>query len=323
MSNSLEILQKTTIAVADTGDFKILEENATQDATTNPSHILKVAIDPKFQYLIDEACQFAKSKSDNIEEQIEWAADKVCVNFGIEILKRIPGRVSTEVDARLSFDKENSVKKALRIIEMYKTAGIDKQRILIKLGSTWEGIQAAKELEAEHGIKTNLTLLFSFAQAVACAEAKVQLISPFVGRANDWWAEKNGRKYTAAEEATSPGVVLVKRIFNYYRKFGYDTEIMGASFRNIDQVKALCGIDLMTMWPKFIDDLRVDQDTFSAVCTKAGADASDEVKLEMTEANFRWMHNQDRMAVEQVSNGIRLFAVDQGKLDDMLRKRLQ
>jgi len=323
MSNSLEILQKTTIAVADTGDFKILEENATQDATTNPSHILKVAIDPKFQYLIDEACQFAKTKSDNIDEQIEWAADKVCVNFGLEILKRIPGRVSTEVDARLSFDKENSVKKALRIIEMYKNAGIDKSRILIKLGSTWEGIQAAKELEAEHGIKTNLTLLFSFAQAVACAEAKVQLISPFVGRANDWWAEKNGRKYTAEEEATSPGVVLVKRIFNYYRKFGYDTEIMGASFRNIDQVKALCGIDLMTMWPKFIDDLRVDQDNFSAVCTKAGALASEEVKLEMTEATFRWMHNQDRMAVEQVSNGIRLFAVDQGKLDDMLRKRLQ
>lgn len=323
MSNSLEILQKTTIAVADTGDFNILEENATQDATTNPSHILKVAVDPKFQSLIDEACSFAKSKSSNIDEQIEWAGDKVCVNFGLEILKRIPGRVSTEVDARLSFDKEKSVKKALRIIGMYKDAGMDKSRILIKLGATWEGIQAARELEAEHGIKTNLTLLFSFAQAVACAEANVQLISPFVGRANDWWIEKNGRKYTAEEEATSPGVMLVKQIFNYYRKFGYKTEIMGASFRNIDQVKALCGIDLMTMWPKFIDDLRVDIDSFTAVCTEAEALKSDEVKLEMNEALFRWMHNQDQMAVEQVSNGIRLFAVDQGKLDAMLRNRLQ
>lgn len=321
MANSLDILQKSgTIVVADTGDFNILEECKPQDATTNPSHILKVATNPKFNHLIDDAVAFAKTKSDNPAEQLEWAADRVNVNFGVEILKRVPGRVSTEVDARMSFEKEKSVQKALRFIEMYKEAGVDKSRILIKLGSTWEGIQAAKILESKYGIKTNLTLLFSFAQAVACAEAGVQLISPFVGRANDWWIAKNGKKFVC--EATSPGVQLTTKIHNYYKKFGYKTEIMGASFRNIEQVKALAGLDLMTMWPAYIDELAADNANYSPPLSLENAKNSGEIQIHLDEAAFRWLHNQDQMAVEQVSNGIRLFARDQEKLDDMLRNRL-
>merc|ERR1719228_1028385 len=283
---SLEQLKASgTVVVADTGDFEAI---AKAGAT--------------------------------LDEQVEIAMDKLFVDFGAEILKVVEGRVSTEVDARLSFDKEAQVAKAIKLIKMYEAKGISKERVLIKLSSTWEGIKAAEELEAEHGIHCNLTLLFSFAQAVACAEAKVTLISPFVGRIMDWYKAKHSKTYEAEED---PGVLSVRKIYNYYKKHSYNTVVMGASFRNTGEVMALAGCDLLTISPKLLAEL----DNMSEDCPKKlsleTASSTDSQKLHLDEAGFRWLHNEEEMAVEKLSSGIRGFAVDAAKLETIIREKLQ
>jgi len=249
----LEHFKKHTVVVCDTGDFETMKKFKPTDATTNPSLILQASQLPQYKHLIDQAVEYARKQSSDVNEQISLACDKIFVLFGLEILKIIPGRVSTEVDARLSFDKDAQVKKALALIRAYEAEGISKDRILIKLSSTWEGIQAAKELEEKHGVHCNLTLLFSFAQAVACAEAGVTLISPFVGRIYDWYVQHKGVK--EFELLNDPGVLSVTRIYNYYKKYGYKTQVMGASFRNVNQIRALCGSDLLTISPQLLEEL--------------------------------------------------------------------
>lgn len=250
------------------------------------------------------------------EDKVSEAMDMLCVLFGCEILKIIPGRVSTEVDARLSFDCEASVQKALKLVALYEQFGIDKKRILIKLASTWEGIQAARILETEHGIHCNLTLLFSFCQAVACAEAGVTLISPFVGRILDWFVSNTDTKTYAAEK--DPGVISVTSIYNYYKKFGYKTVVMGASFRNVGEIKALAGCDLLTISPKLLSDLEQSNDVIEHKLSVANAKNSNIEKISLNEAQFRWMLNEDQMATEKLSDGIRKFAVDARKLESLL-----
>ncbi|XP_040826634.1 transaldolase isoform X1 [Ochotona curzoniae] len=256
VESALEQLKQFTTVVADTGDFHAIEEYKPQDATTNPSLILAAAQMPAYQELVQEAVAYGKKLGGSQEQQLRNAMDKLFVLFGVEILKKIPGRVSTEVDARLSFDKAAMVARARRLIELYKEAGVSKERILIKLSSTWEGIQAGKELEEQHGIHCNMTLLFSFAQAVACAEAGVTLISPFVGRILDWHVANTDKK--SYEPLEDPGVQSVTRIYNYYKKFGYKTIVMGASFRNTGEVKALAGCDFLTIAPKLLAELLKD-----------------------------------------------------------------
>ncbi|RYV02743.1 transaldolase [Shewanella sp. OPT22] len=316
MTNTLEALKKLTTVVADTGDIEAIKRYQPQDATTNPSLILKASEIPQYSNLIDDAISWAKNQSDNLEQQIDDAADKLAVNIGVEILKYVPGRMSTEVDARLSFDKQASIEKAHKLIKLYEEAGIDKSRILIKLASTWEGISAAKILEKE-GINCNLTLLFSFAQARACAEANVFLISPFVGRILDWYKKNHQREYTANED---PGVVSVSEIYQYYKEHGYNTVVMGASFRNTGEILELAGCDRLTIGPSLLEELanstQVVEQKLSAVA------ASKTVESEMTEAEFRWQFNQDAMAVDKLAEGIRNFAIDQDKLEVMLKKRL-
>eukprot|EP00079_Xenopus_tropicalis_P035073 XP_017948844.1 PREDICTED: LOW QUALITY PROTEIN: transaldolase-like [Xenopus tropicalis] len=246
--------------------------------------------------------------------------DKLFVLFGVEILKKIPGRVSTDVDARLSFDKDGMVKRAKRLIALYKEAGIDKERILIKLSSTWEGIQAGKILEEEYGIHCNMTLLFSFAQAVACAEAGVTLFSPFVGRILDWHVANSDKK--SYEPSEDPGVKSVAKIYNYYKKFGYKTIVMGASFRNTGEIKALTGCDYLTISPKLLGELAKDSSKLTPVLTVKEAQASNLEKVHLEEKDFRWLHNEHQMAVEKLSNGIRKFAIDAIKLEKMLKERL-
>lgn len=324
LSNSLVQLKNLTTVVADTGDFALLEKYQPTDATTNPSLILQAASKPEYAHLVDDAIAFAKKKSNDKQEQLDWATDKVFVNFGLEILKRIPGRVSTEVDARLSFDKEKSIKKAKRIIELYNQAGISKDRVLIKLASTWEGIQAGADLEKNFQIHCNMTLLFSFAQAIACAEAKVTLISPFVGRIYDYFVKQNGKKDYSDAPATDPGVVSVSKIYNYYKKHDYKTVVMGASFRNIDQVKALAGCDLLTISPKLLNEL-AEEETCQVeehLNEKLAEDRGVEHIYPVEESLFRWMHNEDAMAVEKLAEGIRKFAVDSIKLEKMLMEKL-
>nr|DBA17304.1 TPA: hypothetical protein GDO54_002771 [Pyxicephalus adspersus] len=254
--SALEQLKKHTVVVADTGDFNAIEEYKPQDATTNPSLILAAAQMPAYQHLVKEAIQHGKKLGGSEQEQMNNIMDKLFVLFGIEILNVVPGRVSTEVDARLSFDKEGMIERAKRIIGLYKEAGIDKERILIKLSSTWDGIQAGKVLEEQYGIHCNMTLLFSFAQAVACAEAGVTLISPFVGRILDWHVASTGKK--SYEPHEDPGVQSVTKIYNYYKKFGYKTIVMGASFRNTGEIKALTGCDYLTISPKLLGELNKD-----------------------------------------------------------------
>ncbi|KAF6106589.1 transaldolase 1 [Phyllostomus discolor] len=256
MENALDQLKQFTTVVADTGDFHAIDEYKPQDATTNPSLILAAAQMPAYQELVEEAIAYGKRLGGAQEGQIQNAIDKLYVLFGAEILKKIPGRVSTEVDARLSFDKEAMVARARRLIELYKDAGVGKDRVLIKLSSTWEGIQAGKELEEQHGIHCNMTLLFSFAQAVACAEAGVTLISPFVGRILDWHVANTDKK--VYEPLEDPGVRSVTKIYNYYKKFGYKTIVMGASFRNTGEIKALAGCDFLTISPKLLGELLKD-----------------------------------------------------------------
>jgi len=302
----LDSLKRVTTVVADTGDIEAMRRFRPQDATTNPSLLLKAAQQAQYRPLVDAALRAARAGGGSEAERTEAFLDHLGVQFGLEILKIVPGRVSTEVDARLSFDTDATMAKARRIMALYEAAGIARERILIKVGSTWEGIRAAAVLERE-GIHCNLTLLFSFAQAVACAEAGVTLISPFVGRIYDWY-----RKATGAEIApeADPGVQSVTRIFHYYKRHGYTTQVMGASFRNLGQVLNLAGCDLLTISPDLLDALAATEGEVTPRLTLAAAAVSDEPRLTLDEKTYRWLHNQDAMAVEKLADGIRRFADD-------------
>ncbi|MFH0258447.1 transaldolase [Vibrio rumoiensis] len=316
MSSKLEQLRSLTTVVADTGDIDAIAKYQPQDATTNPSLILKAAQIEDYARLIDQSIAYAKAQSSDTNQQVQDTCDMLAVTIGQEILKVIPGRISTEVDARLSYDTDGSVKKARQLIKMYNDAGITNDRILIKLASTWEGIRAAEILESE-GINCNLTLLFSFAQARACAEAGVYLISPFVGRIMDWHKAKEGRDFEASED---PGVKSVTSIYNYYKQHGYETVVMGASFRNTGEILELAGCDRLTISPQLLQEL---EDSQGEVVQKLKPAQSIQAQPEkMTHAEFLWEHNQDPMAVEKLAEGIRAFAVDQGKLEDMIRAKL-
>lgn len=320
MATSLEQLKKFTTVVADSGDFEVMKKYKPTDATTNPSLILQAASMPQYQHLIKKAIEHGKQNGKTIEEKLDATMDKLVVLFGLEILKIIPGRVSTEVDAKLSFNKEASIAKAKKLIKMYEEQGISKDRILIKLASTWEGIQAAKELEQDYGIHCNLTLLFSYYQAIACAEAGVTLISPFVGRILDWYvANTDQKKFEPLED---PGVQSVTKIYNYYKKFGYKTVVMGASFRNIGEVKALCGCDLLTISPKLLEELENSYEPVYEYLTESSARKSDLEKITLDEASFRWYLNEDKMANDKLSEGIRNFNADARKLEKVLREAL-
>ncbi|XP_077295057.1 transaldolase [Arctopsyche grandis] len=316
---ALEQLKKMTVVVADTGDFNAMNTYKPRDATTNPSLILSASGMEQYQPLITKALRYGKSKASNLDDQISETIDMLCVLFGCEILKIIPGRVSTEVDARLSFDKEASITKALKLIKLYKENGINKDRVLIKLASTWEGIQAARELEKKHGIHCNLTLLFSFGQAVACAEAGVTLISPFVGRIMDWYVSNTSQKSFAPLE--DPGVISVTKIYNYYKTHGYKTEVMGASFRNVGEICALAGCDLLTISPKLLQELEDSKQPLEKMLDANSASLKCSLeKISLSEAEFRWELNEDQMATDKLSDGIRKFAVDSRKLESMLKK---
>ncbi|KAH3902999.1 probable Transaldolase [Saccharomycodes ludwigii] len=327
LSNALEQLKATgTVVVADTGDYESIAKFSPQDATTNPSLILAASKKEAYQSLINAAVQYAKGKSDDVSKQVEIAVDKLLVEFGSKILKIVPGRVSTEVDARLSFDKEATIKKALEIIQLYKEVGISKERVLIKIASTWEGIQAAKELEEKHGIHVNLTLLFSFCQAVAAAEAKVTLISPFVGRILDWY-KKNDPSVDYSIASNDPGVKSVHAIYNYYKKFDYKTIVMGASFRNVDEIKNLAGVDYLTISPGLLDQLLNDTKGSVPVVLKPEL-AKDDVSIKKTsfihdEPKFRFELNEDAMATEKLSEGIRKFSADIVTLFDLIEKKVK
>jgi len=321
MANSLEQLKSFTTVVADTGDFEAMKAYKPTDATTNPSLILQAANLPQYKPLIQKAVHYGNKVGGSVDEKLEAAMDMLCVLFGVEILKIVPGRVSTEVDARLSFNKEASIAKAQRLIQLYQDEGIGKERILIKLASTWEGIQAARELEQKHGIHCNLTLLFSFAQAVACAEAGVTLISPFVGRILDWYVANTEVKTFSGEE--DPGVISVTNIYNYYKKFNYKTVVMGASFRNIEEVKALAGCDLLTISPKLLGELEVSNDPVTKRLSKEAAEKSEFEKIELDEAKFRWLLNEDVMATDKLADGIRKFAADAKKLENTIKNFLK
>ncbi|HWL16808.1 MAG TPA: transaldolase [Opitutus sp.] len=310
--NQLEQLKQFTKVVADTGDFSSIKEFKPQDATTNPSLILKAAGMPAYAHLVERAVKDTAAGA-----PVGTVIDALLVLFGIEILKIVPGRVSTEVDARLSFDRDASIAKAHEIIALYEKAGIGRERVLIKLASTWEGIRAAEQLQKE-GINCNLTLLFSFPQAVACAEAKVQLISPFVGRILDWYKKSTGRDYAATED---PGVQSVAAIYNYYKKFGYKTEVMGASFRNKGEILELAGCDLLTISPNLLAELAAANDPVQRKLDPAHATGAKIERVSFDEKGFRWALNEDQMATEKLSDGIRLFAADAIKLEDMIRKK--
>jgi len=320
MANALEKLKEFTIVVADTGDFNLLAQFKPQDSTTNPSLVYAASQQPAYIKLVEDAVAYAKGKATDHKKQLELATDKLFVNFGIEILKIVPGRVSTEIDARLSFDTEATIKKAHDIIQLYEDAGIKKERVLIKIASTWEGIQAAKALEKE-GIHCNLTLLFSLAQAAACAEAGVTLISPFAGRITDFFKQKDNVKDYPAEK--DPGVLSVQNIYNYYKQHGYKTVVMGASFRTKEQIIELAGCDLLTVSPKLLEDL--SKADASLVTRKL--DSSKPVKVRdqkwaITQKEFLWELNQDEMAHFKTAEGIRNFAKDLVKLEDQVNKLL-
>ncbi|EGR1128880.1 transaldolase [Vibrio cholerae] len=316
MSNKLAQLRKLTTVVADTGEIDAIKKYQPEDATTNPSLILKAAQIAEYAPLIDQAIAYAKTQSNDKEQQVQDTCDMLAVNIGKEILKTIPGRISTEVDARLSYDTERSVAKARQLVKMYNDAGISNDRILIKLASTWEGIRAAEILEKE-GINCNLTLLFSFAQARACAEAGVFLISPFVGRIMDWYKAKEGRDFAASED---PGVLSVTKIYNYYKEHGYKTVVMGASFRNIGEILELAGCDRLTIAPSLLAELEAAEGEL--VAKLVDSKGSKARPAPMTHSEFLWEHNLDAMAVEKLAEGIRNFAVDQGKLEAMIAAKL-
>ncbi|HHY0339211.1 TPA: transaldolase [Vibrio cholerae] len=316
MSNKLAQLRKLTTVVADTGEIDAIKKYQPEDATTNPSLILKAAQIAEYAPLIDQAIAYAKTQSNDKAQQVQDTCDMLAVNIGKEILKTIPGRISTEVDARLSYDTERSVAKARQLVKMYNDAGITNDRILIKLASTWEGIRAAEILEKE-GINCNLTLLFSFAQARACAEAGVFLISPFVGRIMDWYKAKEGRDFAASED---PGVLSVTKIYNYYKEHGYKTVVMGASFRNIGEILELAGCDRLTIAPSLLAELEAAEGEL--VAKLVDSKGSKARPAPITHSEFLWEHNLDAMAVEKLAEGIRNFAVDQGKLEAMIAAKL-
>lgn len=314
----LDDLKKFTTIVADTGEINEIKKFKPTDATTNPSLILKAAELPEYRALIDEGIAYGKKKGKNPKEQLDLSVTKIFVNFGLEILKIVPGRVSTEVDARLSFDLEGSLKKAHQYIELYKEAGIAKERILIKLASTWEGIQAAKILESE-GIHCNMTLMFSMAQAVSAAEVKATLISPFVGRILDWYKKSEGKDFAPKDD---PGVHSVSEIFHYYKKFGYKTQIMGASFRNSGEILELAGCDLLTIAPKLLGELQTMTGKVDRKLDSAQSSSMSFEKLHLDEKGFRWMLNENAMATEKLSEGIRNFAADTVKLEKYLNSSI-
>lgn len=316
MTNQLTSLREVTTVVADTGDIEAIKKYQPVDATTNPSLLLKASEIAQYQPLIEDAIAWAKTQSDDKAQQIIDAGDKLAVNIGREIVDIIPGRISTEVDARLSFDTAGSIEKAKKLIGLYEQAGVAKERVLIKLASTWEGIRAAEELE-KSGINCNLTLLFSFAQARACAEAGVFLISPFVGRIMDWYKASTGKTYEAADD---PGVLSVTNIYNYYKSHGYKTVVMGASFRNTGEILELAGCDRLTISPQLLEELSQSPKAVEVKLQDKGATKSPEAN--MTESEFRWEHNQDPMATEKLAEGIRNFAIDQDKLETTLASLL-
>ena len=311
--NLLESLKKYSVIVADTGDIEAVARLKPQDATTNPSLLYQSAQNPKYRALVDDALAGGMRAKGDREAKAEATLEKLAVNFGSEILKHIKGRVSTEVDAKLSFDVEASLTKAHHLIGLYAKAGVSSDRVLIKLASTWEGVRAAEKLERE-GIHCNLTLLFSFAQAVACADAGVTLISPFVGRIYDWYKKERKVEDIAPEE--DPGVQSVTRIYNYYKKFGYPTQVMGASFRKVEQITGLSGCDLLTIAPDLLDKLEKTPGEVSRRLSVESAKASTAEKLAMDEKTFRWMHNEDAMATDKLAEGIRKFHVDGRKLEE-------
>jgi len=323
MSSSLDQLKATgTTVVCDSGDFATIDKYKPQDATTNPSLILAASKKPEYEKLIDAAVAWGKKHGDNIEDQVDATLDNLLVQFGKEILNVVPGKVSTEVDARFSFDTEASVNKALRIIDLYKEQGIGKERVLIKIASTWEGIKAAEILQSKHGINTNLTLMFSLVQAIAAAEAGAFLISPFVGRILDWFKASTKKEYTKEED---PGVKSVGSIFNYYKKYGYKTIVMGASFRNIGEITELAGCDYLTIAPNLLEELYNSTDSVPKKLDAANADSLNIEKKSYIndEAAFRFYFNEDQMAVEKLREGISKFAADAVTLKDILRKKIE
>jgi transaldolase len=317
MSNQLDQLKQFTTVVADTGDFASLKQFAPRDATTNPSLILKAAQMPEYQFLVDKAIADNKPKTSG-KELLNKVLDDLTVLFGLEILKIVPGRVSTETDANLSFDAAALVAKGKLFIKMYEAAGIPRERILVKIASTWEGIKAGEILQRE-GINCNLTLLFSLPQAVACAEAKIKLISPFVGRIMDWYKAKEKKDFAPAED---PGVISVKEIYSYYKKFGYNTEVMGASFRNIGEITELAGCDLLTISPNLLAELQKTEAPLARKLSVDAAKASSIAKLPLDEKSFRWLFNENAMATEKTAEGLRSFNADAQKLAAFVRAKL-
>jgi len=323
MSTSLDQLKATgTTVVSDSGDFASIGKYKPQDATTNPSLILAASKKAEYAKLMDVAVAYGKEHGKNIEDQVDATLDRLLVEFGKEILAIVPGKVSTEVDARFSFDKDACVEKALHIIELYKDIGIDKSRVLIKIASTWEGIQAARILQRDHGINCNLTLMFSKVQAVAAAEAGAFLISPFVGRILDWYKASTGKTYSKEED---PGVASVKAIYDYYKKFGYKTIVMGASFRNIGEITELAGCDYLTISPNLLEELMASNDPVPKKLDASNASSLNLEKLTYVdnEPDFRFYFNEDTMAVEKLREGISKFAADAVTLKDILRKKIE
>ena len=316
MASILEQLKSMTTIVADTGDIDAIRARKPVDATTNPSLLFKAVSLPQYVPLIADSIAWAKSKSGNPDQQVVDASDKLAVNVGVEVLKSIPGRISTEVDARLSFDKDASLTKARKLIKLYNEAGVTNDHVLIKMASTWEGICAAEILEGE-GINCNLTLLFGFGQARACAEAGVFLISPFVGRIMDWYKAKHGKEYTAEED---PGVLSVRKVYGFYKDHGFKTIVMGASFRNVGEILALSGCDRLTIAPNLLEELDAMQGDLPRRLN--GSTNAITPPPRMTEAEFRFDLNEDAMATEKLSEGIRGFVVDQIKLEKVLAEKL-
>jgi len=322
MANLLDQLKEMTVVVADTGDIAAIEQFTPRDATTNPSLITAAAQMPQYQGIVDDTLKGARETagaSASAAEVVTLAFDRLAVSFGLKILDIVPQRVSTEVDARLSYDTDATIAKGRDLIAQYEAAGVSRERILIKIAATWEGIQAAKVLEQE-GIHTNLTLVFGLHQAIACAENGIQLISPFVGRILDWYKKDSGRdSYSAAED---PGVVSVTAIYNYFKKFGYKTEVMGASFRNLGEITELAGVDLLTISPGLLDELQSTEGVLPRKLSADQAAASDIAKINMDKATFDAMHKEDRMATEKLSEGIDGFAKALESLEELLANRL-
>ena len=316
--NQLDQLKQHTVVVADTGDFEAMKAYKPQDATTNPSLILAASQKAEYRPLLDKAVADHKGSSLSGAKLVDSVIDSILVNFGMEILKIVPGRVSTEVDARLSFDAESTIAKARQIIALYEKSGIGRERILIKIASTWEGIKAAEVLQKE-GINCNLTLLFSLAQAIACAEGGIKLISPFVGRILDWFKKSTGKDFAPAED---PGVKSVTEIFNYYKHFDYKTEVMGASFRNKGEITELCGCDLLTISPALLGELQNASEPITKKLDAAAAKAAKIERIKCDEKAFRWMFNEDAMAVEKTAEGIRNFGKDIVKLEAQVQAML-